>query len=344
LLIARVVPMNPALTRKRIWTVAIRDYWWMSVFVGAYFVVGFLLWGSSRQALLSSVLFLVVAIAGLVVHYRVHWSGSRPQVMMIVGHLVLGEAILVWQKANLPLTDYTRSGSPEPRDIIIYLVSSLIVGAMCLFGGLWGGAVGLLMHYAFIFDVHEEFSVKWIFPIFMVVTGGIVSTAFRKLDQAYEQLEAMANHDSLTGLLNRHRLPVEFERLQKLAHSSGRPFLLVAWDLDDLKVINDQQGHAAGDNHICNFARALEANVRKSSDGRFADAAFRVGGDEFISMHLDARDGVKVMERVHESCLSVSAGWVSCETLTLDQALTQADKALYTNKQRRKDGLSITGN
>lgn len=334
--------MNPTLTRRKIWTVAIRDYWWMSAFVGAYFVGGFLVWGGSMAALLSSLLFLVVAIVGLAVHYRVHWNGRSPQVVVIVGHLLLGQAILVWQKAHLPLTDYTRSGNPEPRDIIIYLVSSLIVGAMCIFGGLWGAALGLAMHYTFIFDVHEEFSVKWIFPIFMVVTGGIVSTAFRRLDQAYEQLETLASHDSLTGLLNRHRLTVEFERLQSLARSTGRPFLLVAWDMDDLKLINDQQGHAAGDAHICNFARALEANVRKSSDGRFGDAAFRVGGDEFISMHLDARDGEKVMERVHESCPSVSAGWVSCNALTLDQALTQADQALYDAKQRRKN-LSIAG-
>jgi diguanylate cyclase (GGDEF)-like protein len=335
--------MNPTLIRKKIWAVAIRDYWWMSAFVGAYFVVGFYLWGSSRSALLSSSLFLLIAIVGLVLHYRAHWHGTSPQVVLILGHLFLGQAILVWQKAYLPLTDYTRSGNPEPRDIIIYLISSLTVGASCIFGGIWGAMVGLAMHYAFIFDVREEFSVKWIFPIFMAVTGGIVRMAFRRLDQAYEQLETLANHDSLTGLLNRHRLPVEFERLQNLARSTGRPFLLVAWDLDDLKLINDEQGHAAGDAQICRFAQALDANVRKSSDGRFGDAAFRIGGDEFISMHLDAHDGKKVMERVHDSCPSVSAGWVSCDALSLDQALTQADKALYDNKQRRKHRASIAG-
>jgi diguanylate cyclase (GGDEF)-like protein len=128
----------------------------------------------------------------------------------------------------------------------------------------------------------------------------------------------------------------EFERLQALARQTGQPLLLVAWDLDGLKQVNDQQGHAVGDAYIRNFADALQASVRKHSDDRFGDAAFRVGGDEFISMHLDASDGEKVMARIHQSCPMVSAGWILCEGLSLDQALTQADQALYDNKNQRK--------
>jgi diguanylate cyclase (GGDEF)-like protein len=170
----------------------------------------------------------------------------------------------------------------------------------------------------------------------MVLIGGIVASAFRRLDQAYEQLEILANRDSLTGLFNRHCLDSEFDRLQTTARETGKPLLFVAWDLDDLKKVNDTHGHAAGDAYICRFARALEAHVRRTSDARSGDAAFRVGGDEFISMHLDARDGEKLIERVHQSCPSVSAGWIFCNALTLDQALTQADQALYENKEHRK--------
>lgn len=210
------------------------------------------------------------------------------------------------------------------------------MGTMSTLGGVWGALAGLPMHYAFIFDIHEEFSLKWIFPAFMVLGGAIVSSAFWRLDQAYDQLEDLANRDHLTGLLNRHRLVPEFERLQKTARETGRPLLLVAWDLDGLKEMNDQQGHAAGDAHIRNFAVALQASVRQPSDSRLGDAAFRVGGDEFISMHLDARDGEKVMDRVHQSHPFVSAGWVRCNDLSLDQAMTQADQALYDSKERRK--------
>src|SRR5579862_22625 len=328
--------MNSSPHRTNVWTVAVRDYWWMSTLVGTYFVVGFWLWRGSKGALLSSLSFLLAALIGLAFHRRIHSNERWPQVGIIVAHLLFAQAILVWQKGHLPLTDYTKVGNPESKDIIIYLVSSLIVGALCMFGGLWAALAGLAIHYAFIFNVHEEFSVKWIFPVFMVLTGGVVSTAFWRLDRAYAKLEELANRDNLTGLLNRHRLTIEFDRLQALAREKAQSLLLVAWDLDDLKVINDQQGHAAGDAHIRKFARALEANVRKPSDARYGDAAFRVGGDEFISMHLDAEDGVKLVDRVHQSCPFVSAGWVRCNPLTLDQALTQADRALYASKEQRK--------
>lgn len=328
--------MNPSLTRASVWTDAVRNYWWFSNVMGAYFAWSFWWWGSSTPAILSSILFLVVAVPGLVLHYRVHWHRRWMQVALIVAHLLLAQSILAWQEAHLPLRDYTSTGNPAVRDLLIYLVSSLIVGALSVFGGLWGAAAGLAVHYTFIFNIHEEFSFKWIFPICMVITGGIVNRAFWRLDRAYEQLETLANRDNLTGLLNRHRLDPEFDRLQKLAREGSRSVLLVAWDLDGLKQINDQQGHAAGDEYIRSFAVSLQANVRQISDLRYGDAAFRVGGDEFISMHLDAHDGELLLHRVHQSCPWVSAGWVLCDALNLDQALTQADQALYQNKERRK--------
>ena len=114
----------------------------------------------------------------------------------------------------------------------------------------------------------------------------------------------------------------------------------MAWDLDDLKLVNDQQGHAAGDDCIRRFARALEAHVRTPSDARLGDAAFRVGGDEFLSLHIDAPDGEALLTRVRTAFPAVSAGWVRCDPLTLDRALTRADAALYQSKQRRKGGGS----
>lgn len=336
--------MNPSMNRTDVWTVAARNYWWGSTLVGVYFAGGFWAWHGSTGAMVSSGLFLLFAIAGLVVQYRIHWHQRLPRVLLIMSHLLLGQAILVWQESHLPLSDYTTSGNPAIRDLIIYLVSSLIVAAMSMFGGVWGALLGLTVHYVFIFDTHEEFSLKWIFPLFMALAGGIVSTAFWRLDRAYGQLEELANQDNLTGLLNRHRLDAEYERLQNLARGIGKPLLVVAWDLDGLKQINDQQGHAAGDAYICNFARTLQAHVRHRSDARFGDAAFRVGGDEFVSMHLGAQDGENLLERVHQSCPFVSAGWVQSNTLTLDQALTRADKALYESKERRKQNLANSAN
>ncbi len=320
-------------------TTAVRNYWWTSAFGGLYFCGGFIAWGGTRGAIVSSGLFFVVAMVGLAIHYRVSWKGRWPRVALILAHLLIGQLILNWQQTNLPLSDYTVTGGPADREFMIYLVSALIVGTMSMFGGILGALLGLGLHYGLIFDIRESFSFKWGFPVLIAVAGNIVSTALWRLDQAYAQLQKLANHDHLTGLYNRHRLSIEFARLQGEARRAGESLLVVAWDLDDLKRVNDAQGHAAGDELIRRFARALQAHVRHDADVRNVDAAFRVGGDEFISMHRDVADGELLMTRVHEVFPAVSAGWVRCEALTLDEALTRADAAMYAFKNRKRPGL-----
>lgn len=328
--------MPAAKNHSTVSTLAVRNYWWASVIGGFYFAAGFVLWGGTRASIVSSALFLCSGIVGLVVHYRLAWRSRALRVAVVVAHLFTGQLILIWQNLHLPLTDYTVSGNPEVRSILVYLVSSLIVGVMSMFGGIWGALLGLATHYAFIFNSHEEFSFKWAFPILIALAGNIVNEASWRLDAAYQEMERLANRDNLTGLFNRRRLLTEFERLQTVARETGRSLLMVAWDLDDLKQINDTQGHAAGDTYISDFARALQANLRTTSDARAGDCAFRVGGDEFVSLHLNAPDGDTLRERTHHAFASVSAGWVRCDTLTYDQALTQADAALYRDKAERK--------
>lgn len=323
-----------------VFTTAFRNYWWISTLGGLYFVVGFVLWGGTREAVLSSSIFVVVAACGLALHNLAPSIGRPPRVGFIVAHLLVAQAVLVWQQTHLPLTDYTTTGDPQARSILIYLVSTLALCAMSMFGGLWGALLGLGVHYGFIFDGHEEFSFKWVFPVLISMAGAIVSSALWKLDTAYRQLEDLARVDALTGLFNRHRLAEDFARVQRTATEHERPFLVVAWDIDDLKVVNDTRGHAAGDTYLRTFAAALRAHVRGDSSGRAGDAAFRVGGDEFISLHLDIEDGQVLLDRVHRAFPSVSAGWVRSEALTLDQALTQADAALYATKERRRQQLT----
>lgn len=323
-----------------VFTTAFRNYWWISTLGGLYFVVGFVLWGGTRAAVVSSSIFVVVAACGLALHYLAPSIGRPRRVALIVAHLLIAQLVLVWQQTYLPLTDYTATGDPQARVVLVYLVSTLALCALSMFGGLWVAALGLLLHYGFIFDRHQEFSFTWVFPVLIAMAGAIVSSALWKLDAAYRQLEDLASLDSLTGLLNRSRLSSEFDRLQQCAVTESRPFLVVAWDLDDLKVVNDTRGHAAGDTYLRTFATALRAHLRRDTQHRAGDAAFRVGGDEFISLHLDIDDGQMLLDRVHTAFASVSAGWTRSNTLTLDQALTQADAALYATKERRKQLLT----
>lgn len=105
---------------------------------------------------------------------------------------------------------------------------------------------------------------------FMLVSQGI---GF--LNKAYEYLQLWAETDPLTGLKNRRvffeHLNLAMARCQRAAH----PLTLAYIDLDHFKQVNDQLGHAVGDELLQRVAQQMEDSLRKT------DLVARLGGDEF---------------------------------------------------------------
>jgi diguanylate cyclase (GGDEF)-like protein len=91
---------------------------------------------------------------------------------------------------------------------------------------------------------------------------------------AEEQLRHLAEHDDLTGLLNRRALIAHLDR--RLTEGQPGPVALVFLNLDRLKAVNDHLGHKAGDRFIEVFARLLREAASASS------VIARFGGDEFV--------------------------------------------------------------
>lgn len=101
---------------------------------------------------------------------------------------------------------------------------------------------------------------------------------------AEEQLRYLAEHDDLTGLLNRRALLSHLD--SRLADGQPGPVSALFFDLDRLKAINDYLGHTAGDW----FIRVLAERLRRSADGPTVIA--RLGGDEFVvvpAVPMDAK-------------------------------------------------------
>jgi diguanylate cyclase len=96
---------------------------------------------------------------------------------------------------------------------------------------------------------------------------------------AEEQLRHLAEHDDLTGLLNRRALIADLDR--RLADGQPGPVALVFLNLDRLKAVNDHLGHKAGDRFIEAFARLLREAAGASS------VIARFGGDEFVVVPAD---------------------------------------------------------
>ena len=96
------------------------------------------------------------------------------------------------------------------------------------------------------------------------------------------KLQFLADHDPLTNLLNRRAFVRDLDTEVSRAHRYGHPLALVVLDLDGFKEVNDRYGHAAGDSVLQRVAATLVSILRGS------DAAFRIGGDEFALILLEA--------------------------------------------------------
>ena len=112
------------------------------------------------------------------------------------------------------------------------------------------------------------------------VTG--TQLAMRRLEQQQDalemqqaELERLARTDPLTGLLNRRSFFDEASRELRWVQRTGHPAVVISFDLDDFKTINDTRGHAAGDASL----RAVSDLLR--AERRATDVIGRLGGEEF---------------------------------------------------------------
>ncbi|OZB36122.1 MAG: hypothetical protein B7X44_07295 [Halothiobacillus sp. 15-55-196] len=112
--------------------------------------------------------------------------------------------------------------------------------------------------------------------------GELIDTALGQLDlrkqlsEEYERTAYLAYHDALTSLANRRFLDEELPKAMARAQRHEQSLAIVMLDIDDFKPINDQYGHAVGDELLVNLANRLSKTLRSS------DLAVRQGGDEFI--------------------------------------------------------------
>ena len=156
-----------------------------------------------------------------------------------------------------------------------------------------------------------------------------------------EMLRYDSWHDGLTELFDRRT----FDRLLDMSVARSVryrwPFTLVLVDLDDLKAINDSDGHQEGDAAL----RALGARFQQVL--RFGDNAARIGGDEFalILPSTDPDDVPALLERIGASqigeraCPPFSYGVAQCptEAETTAELMTLADRRLYEAKAARRE-------
>lgn len=179
-----------------------------------------------------------------------------------------------------------------------------------------------------------------------------VEQARHELDAARRritELEKLADQDSLVHLANRRAFVRELSRMISFSARYEVPTSLAYFDLNDLKSINDNYGHGAGDAALLHVAGLLQKNTRES------DITGRLGGDEFavilpnISDEM-ARNKAAGLARIIEDTpmtwggdklrITVAHGAYSFQPgESADEALAEADRQMYAHKRSLKAEL-----
>jgi diguanylate cyclase len=178
-----------------------------------------------------------------------------------------------------------------------------------------------------------------------------------------DEMQRLSRHDSLTGLLNRRSFDEALERQLAYTRRYGKGGAVLIIDLDRFKQINDELGHAAGDEALRHVARILDTNLRQTdtvahdADGVLA----RLGGDEFAVLLPEADEAgaeaaaLRLVEALAASPLTVEGREVplgiSVGAALFDaegcpppkDLLVAADRAMYVAKAAGGSGAVLAG-
>jgi len=176
----------------------------------------------------------------------------------------------------------------------------------------------------------------------------------RKLRETLAQMREMAMHDSLTGTLNRRAIyDVIADELDR-SRRDEKPLSLILMDIDHFKNVNDQFGHATGDEALRLVAQILKENIRPY------DYVGRWGGEEFLVVvpGSDLEETEHLAERLRKAIATLkipvdgdeicplhgSFGVTTAfpaKNITIDRLVQRADEAMYLAKEEGRNRVCV---
>ena len=179
----------------------------------------------------------------------------------------------------------------------------------------------------------------------------VVQSALQRAEKTEAELRYLADHDSLTGLLNRRRFRAELDQFVSFTARYGGQGAVMVTDIDGLKEVNDRLGHQSGDNLIRRLAGVLRERVRAT------DIVARLSGDEFAVLmpQSDVAGALQLAEDLRaEVAEEFPAGGELPATISVgvtmfgaglragpEAVLVAADQAMYRAKAEGRNRIAL---
>lgn len=153
--------------------------------------------------------------------------------------------------------------------------------------------------------------------------------------------------DELTGVLNRRALRQRLDEIVEQIEENQAPVSAIVIDIDYFKLVNDEHGHAAGDDVLREIARTLRLRLRTF------ELLYRIGGDEFLLLlpGATASDAFRLAESLHDAIsgarplgfdVTCSCGVATARTASeVIPLIRDADEALYRAKRLGRDRVEM---
>lgn len=259
---------------------------------------------------------------------------SNTLIWQIAGNIMAYGSLIIVTVIFVLAAQQARKGIREAT--LVFVALSLVLVSM-IFRVLLINQSPFMQRYGFILA----------FAVESFLLAVAVSRRISRMRIAQKRAETEADYDHLCGILNRRGWGKKSSELIELHAKKGGVLCLMYIDLDDFKQINDNYGHAVGDEALCKVAASLKSIVRTS------DAVGRLGGDEFVVLahfyskaqvspkthHLKIElDKLAITHNDQSIAIKASIGSsvFSEPPKNIDEILKAGDTAMYHEKLQRK--------
>ena len=228
----------------------------------------------------------------------------------------------------------------DKEQVIPNLKEALDGGYPLIFNALeyMGKAIGFVCYTFDRYDLIDYSKTPSVTNCLCMGFGGFITIRYQRLLK--DKIQKMYQNDALTGLYNRVAFLAKYEEFKSKPQNKGKTLNIIMADLNGLKSINDNHGHAAGDRAIATVAKALRAECPEEA------LLVRFGGDEMIALVPGERNVASLINKVKEHLeidsrregykIAASYGTYSTvltEELNLDEIIAIADEQMYKMKK-----------